>query len=147
MSPRVRRVLISLPALGFAVFLVIISIAGFGFRNEQALIDHCSRNSQTMPYDAPIIGGLGCPHLVGYVQWSGPRFLEQPMREMGIPWFERIVKVVIVRSDYVKLNDLSPLRKLAHLKEVEVLDDTNPERNYEDFRSEFPATKLTIWGR
>ncbi len=28
-------------------------------------------------------------------------FLEQPMRQMGIPWFERIVKVVIVRSEYV----------------------------------------------
>ncbi len=45
MSPRVRRVLIALPPLGIAMFLVVISTAGFGFRNEKAVIDHCSRDS------------------------------------------------------------------------------------------------------
>ena len=139
-----RRLLLAIPTLGFVAILLVLIFGGINYRNERVLIDQCSRNSQTMPDGATILGGVGSPYIVGYERWIGPRFLERPMRQMGIPWFDRIVTVVIIRDHEVKLRDLEPLRKLAHLGEIMVTRDTYPENDYNYIRREFPAVKLTI---
>lgn len=60
------------------------------------------------------------PHVVGYYAWTGPAFLEWPMRCCGIPWFDRMERVDILNDSGVTAGKLAELGRLPHLKQVQI---------------------------
>lgn len=60
------------------------------------------------------------PHVYAAYKWVAPEVLESPMRQLGIPWFDRFTEIVIVHDKHVTTETATALANSKYLMKIEI---------------------------
>ena len=69
-------------------------------------------------------------HLVIETKWCGPGFSEAPMRRIGAPWFDRVVKITVFHDNHITSKAVNALRYIPFLTDLVVRNPTNDTELY-----------------
>ena len=99
------------------------------FEHDRAVVASLGPAHHFAHVGKPIFISLA-PHVVGYYTWTGPAFLESPMRRCGIPWFDRMERVDILNDSGVTEGALVELGRLPYLKQIRIEAEALPRNLY-----------------
>ena len=99
----------------------IVSHVRGGYQRDRAVILNFGENVSFHPYgECGEMMEQGW-RLVGEYQWTGPTFLEQPMRDAGIPCFERITAVYLFDYDANDTNHIEQILSLPEMRKLYIV--------------------------
>ena len=115
------------------VVALILGVSLFSLRTEyqwnRGVVAKLGPTHHFAHADEPVFSSLG-PHVIGYFEWAGPRFLEPPMRKLNIPWFDRVTRVHLLDDSSADNDSLSALSELLHLRQLKVSNASIPQDVY-----------------
>ena len=94
-------------------------------------------------YEHPVNWWTPPPAVIAFVEWKGPEFLETPMRAIGMPWFDRVVRVDISDDSQIDTGRLNDLCMLRHLNFVAIHNSIAARSAYAEL-IELGAGKIEI---
>lgn len=117
----------------------------YQFNRDRTAVANLGPTCHFAHADEPVFTSLG-PHVIGYYIWTGPAFLELPMRRYRIPWFNRVTRIEILNDSRVSEASLKALSKLPRLSQVSVYGATVPQKTYDDVvRGATGRVTLVFW--
>ena len=119
---------------GFLLFatLAAITLASVrnGYLHDIALVERLGPTSRTLPAGSSWIWIR--EHTVVETQWMGPSILEIPMRNLHIPWFDRVVAVTVFHDDHVTHDAALALAEIPNLTSLTVRNPTKDKAWFDD---------------
>lgn len=118
------------------LFAIMCSVPIVTYRHEHNTIRMLSDNHHFDEYQRPGRWWGTPPAVIGFVEWTGPEFLEQPMRRLGAPWFDRVIRVDIQDDSQIDFDRLADLTRFRNIECIAVHNATHEISKYEALQTQ-----------
>ena len=115
---------------GVAVVAIVVSIPPGAQRREIYTIRRLCADHYFDSYVRPVRWLTPPPAVIAFVEWKGPKSLESPMRAIGCPWFDRIIRIDISDDSQIDPDYLKDVQGLRYLNCIAIHNTTIARTTY-----------------